>query len=875
MQNTNMITVADFLPKYPYINSSSDTFIAYHNESFEQAIYKKKEFYENRLERLEKKPSQPGALMKHQQNVAKYMSIVTPYDGLLLFHAMGSGKGCSVVGIGEELKATSNNNSGKIKGMIFLARGPNILNNIAKELVYVCTDGRYIPEGIDKLKPEMRMAKLKRSLSPFYNFYTIDKFLKYIKTMSDSQIKDRFSNYAFCIDEVHNLRTKDSVNKTTPMAKDYYQIHKFLHMIQNKKVILLSGTPMADLPSEIADIMNLILPMDKQMPTGSDFDNEFLIQNPINPLIYKVNPETRDDLVEYFKGRVSYLKSIQASVNVDYMGDNIGLLQYLNVYVDEMDPESIQNQSYLAAYKKDTQKLSMKSSFPEIKDLDSMSMPVQSIQDSMTGVQSGKEDGMGTGLFHNSQQASIAVFPNGTYGSVGFKQYIKETKSSGLLHDKGVQNTEFTLNKSPVDEKGNKIPSLMQFLTTKDPKYKLSDQENKLNQLSKISVKFANIIDMLIKRNNGDEPKGSSFVYCNWVTGSGCILFAKILELFGFKKANGGEKTKGLRYALLTSAVATDNQISNLIETFNQPENVYGEIINVVIGSKIISEGVSFKNVQNVHILSPHWNYTVTEQALSRALRAFSHTELEKQLHKKITVSVYLHTTIAAITNSDNTVEYDINQSIDINMYEKSEHKDISIKRIEYIMKQAAFDCALNYTRNYRGQQNKDGSRECDYGDCNYKCEGIEGPRDLTNLDLSTYRLYYQKDRIKNLIRIILLLFRTEFIISFDQLKQRHADGFSEYEILSAMNQILNSNTPIYNKYGFLSYIASFSNFYFLVDSLGTTNMSTLSYYYTKYPPIHSSTTFNDIVSSQTSINYPKMISKMCKLSFGTQSQRF
>ena len=117
---------------------------------------------------------------------------------------------------------------------------------------------------------------------------------------------------------------------------------------------------MADLPSEIADIMNLILPMDKQMPTGSDFDNEFLIQNPTNPLIYKVNPETRNDLVEYFKGRVSYLKSIQASVNVDYMGDNIGLLQYLNVYVDEMDPESIQNQSYLAAYKKDTQKLSMK-----------------------------------------------------------------------------------------------------------------------------------------------------------------------------------------------------------------------------------------------------------------------------------------------------------------------------------------------------------------------------------------------------------------------------------------------------------------------------------------------------------------------------------
>ena len=101
--------------------------------------------------------------------------------------------------------------------------------------------------------------------------------------MTDEQIRTRFSNYAFCIDEVHNLRTKESITKihesTTKSTdtKDYEKIHDFLHKLQNKKVILLSGTPMADLPSEIADIMNLILPLNKQMPTGINFDNKFLI----------------------------------------------------------------------------------------------------------------------------------------------------------------------------------------------------------------------------------------------------------------------------------------------------------------------------------------------------------------------------------------------------------------------------------------------------------------------------------------------------------------------------------------------------------------------------------------------------------------------
>lgn len=44
----------------------------------------------------------------------------------------------------------------------------------------------------------------------------------------------------------------------------------------------------------------------------------------------------------------------------------------------------------------------------------------------------------------------------------------------------------------------------------------------------------------------------------------------------------------------------------------NSPANKHGEIVSVVIGSPVISEGLSFFNVRQVHILEPEWNLAIT-----------------------------------------------------------------------------------------------------------------------------------------------------------------------------------------------------------------------------------------------------------------------
>ena len=80
-------------------------------------------------------------------------------------------------------------------------------------------------------------------------------------------------------------------------------------------------------------------------------------------------------------------------------------------------------------------------------------------------------------------------------------------------------------------------------------------------------------------------------------------------------------------------------------------------------------------------------------------------------------------------------------ETIDTRIYRLAEVKDHKIKKVEYILKQAAVDCALNKNGNvfdFEGKQIEmisssgrkiklnmgdiNGSRECDYRDCNYRC---------------------------------------------------------------------------------------------------------------------------------------------------------
>ena len=791
------LDITNFLPKYPNVRKYEEELFNPYEDDFYQSIYKKKEFYDERLSSTEDFPETVGALMKHQKIIARFFSSHTLYDQLLLLHEMGSGKTCVAIGAVEQIKNENNSFTG---AMIF-AKGEGILNNFKNELVFKCTDGKYIPEDYEHLTEGEKITRINKNIKTYYTLYTFETFAKDLSKYSDDIIIERYSNKVIVIDEVHNLRIQD---KESGVAT-YSQFHRFLHIVKNCKVLLMSGTPMKDGPEEIASVMNLMLSKTEQLPVKEEFIEQYFNEEGNN--IFSIKPEKTDLLKAIFKGRVSYLKAMQSQIKKVFEGEKTGSLNHFGVVEDYMS--EFQTLSYDQAYIRDeTEK----------------------------------------GVYAFSRQAILFVYPDGTYGPDGFDQerYIKKTA-----------------RRKPVIGDDGKKKSLLNYSVGIELRKVLEGDtdEEKLEKLEKFSSKYAATIRTIL---DAEQAGKSSFVYCEFVRGSGAILFAAILEMFGFSRANGTEPegSERKRYSLITNRTATQKEIKTMINRFNRPDNMFGKIINVIIGSKLIGEGFSLKNVQSENILTPHWNYSETAQAIARGWRLGSHRDL---LAVGIIPEVRIYQRVSMPSN-------DTHPSIDLEMYETSEIKDINIKKIERLMKESAFDCALNYDRNYIS--GFDGQRECDYGNCNYVCDGIT-TRELGNdeLDYSTYELYYSSHVIKKIIKEVVSLFNVHFQLDLGTLIG-YFPNVSAFELVTALRTMINESTRIINKYGFPSYIKEENNIFFLIDSLSVIGDYS-SEYYTKNPHLTKIDTFAKIIDKIYLKSLPNIVSKICSCTTIQEVQQF
>ena len=53
-------------------------------------------------------------------------------------------------------------------------------------------------------------------------------------------------------------------------------------------------------------------------------------------------------------------------------------------------------------------------------------------------------------------------------------------------------------------------------------------------------------------------------------------------------------------------------------DIFNNIDNVDGRNIKFILGSKVINEGISMSNIQEVHILDVHYNLGGVDQVVGR-----------------------------------------------------------------------------------------------------------------------------------------------------------------------------------------------------------------------------------------------------------------
>jgi len=143
--------------------------------------------------------------------------------------------------------------------------------------------------------------------------------------------------------------------------------------------------------------------------------------------------------------------------------------------------------------------------------------------------------------------------------------------------------------------------------------------------------------------------------------------------------------------------------------------NNYGEVIKMMMTTKTGSEGLDLKEMRYIHIMEPYWQHVLIDQVIGRGVRNKSHLSLPEK-DRNVEVFIYMSTItpnlvrkISYIDVRNDTYKYSnpalsdkVNKVVtsDEYLYLTSERKRLVITEFQRLMKESAFDCALNYRDN-------------------------------------------------------------------------------------------------------------------------------------------------------------------------------
>jgi hypothetical protein len=236
--------------------------------------------------------------------------------------------------------------------------------------------------------------------------------------------------------------------------------------------------------------------------------------------------------------------------------------------------------------------------------------------------------------------------------------------------------------------------------------------------LAECSPKFVEIIKRL------NKSPGTALVYSTFRHVEGLAMLTLALELRGWSefrlfKGDDGEwdvetnpNAHGLRYVSFDSdkdknriALAVFNsqldalppKLRKKVEALSGgPEmNLKGHIIKLMEITSSGAQGISLKNVRQVHILEPYWNQNRIDQVIGRAVRANSHKDLPKQ-DRTVEVFMYVATLDKKSKESSATIRIkDNGMTSDEHIVSIAKRKSDIMEQLYDIMKKAAVDCKI------------------------------------------------------------------------------------------------------------------------------------------------------------------------------------
>lgn len=646
------MSLTQYFPSYPHIDS----------DKFYQELYQLKEFNE-----LGGKGKMDGFL-HHQIIPSRFLSMYTFYQSLLLIHDTGTGKSGVVSSLINSLKKES-----LFMPILYLTSNDTLLKNFKFELNKLSS---WVQEKRASFKSEGRFYRK-------YNihFGTFSAFANETKQSMIAKIK-RFDKGLIVIDEAHNLVTRNMNN--------YNILFKFINSIPNRKVLVMSATPMRDNFLELIPLLNLVLP--NPLSTGNDFIQEYLqTKREDKRVTISWKSEKEKEFQRKIQGYISFFRQKEDDLNVQYMGNIYKPMENTPLYTDTMSP--FQTEIYMETWKKDSPKEKEKEKIILEKDEDET-----------------EEEKVYNELYNNSIQSALMVFPNKTYGTNPAGKYLTKSRFNNIF----------------IRESGM-IPNPSSF----------EDIQQNLKIVQEYSTVYHDVIQAIL---NAKVKNQCVYVYSERINGSGilrCVYLlaqffnVRLIELKDPKSGlNWNEKAE--RCIFLNEIDEKKTDIMSMIKAFNDPRNKFGEYIRVIFGTDKTTEGITLKNIQQIHIVTPSWNYGKKNQATGRGIRFGSHDAL-RQAGVSINVDIFLH---CAIPNVSNPME----NSVSFLQYTRGEFKENNILFFMYQLLITAIDCQLNYYQNFQ-EFAKDFTASCYFQKCKYPCLGItnKNPEDLFYGNYNTF----------------------------------------------------------------------------------------------------------------------------------------
>lgn len=493
--------------------------------------------------------------------------------------------------------------------------------------------------------------------------------------------------------------------------KSYHTLLHILSLLTHKKLLVMSGTPIRDQPDEVVPLLNLVLPPKKQFSRTTFIEEYFQIKQNI-----EIFEQVKMPIYEWKEGkREEFMKQIQGYISYVKRRQSHAIIQYEGrVY------EPMTNIRIVAHRMEPFQNMVYTDIFRKER-------------------LSGEEN---SSFYSGSKQASLFVFPNEETGEKGFKKYV---------------SPQFTLRPEFLENIGD---------------YKNLPTEQVIEQLKQFSTSYAYVIEQIIR-----HPKELVYLFSDLVEGSGILLFMSIVKtLFGFKlitSKNDLSDTKGDRMILLNDRVCNEDDFQEFIQYFNRPENKHGEYCQLIMSTNKTKEGISLKNVRQIHILTPSWNIADTSQAMARSLRVRSHDDLDDPI-----VRIFLHASIPFNGEEEEEEKWlrgdlpiqkeELLFSVDFQRYYRSEIKERNTKLLDRVFLEGSWDCLMNMPQNMQSGRTEDNTRECEYDVCEYKCFGVTDPLLSATDPANANRFYSEDERIHVLQQIQSFFFHHHHVVLED-----------------------------------------------------------------------------------------------------------